>query len=324
MTNQNDAFNELNLKLNTLYSGDYKVISSPEDYKGVRSLIKVLHTKCGNSFSILSNEITRSRCQDRFKKACKYCIQKAFTLEEITEKVKIASNGKIQVMSYNNSYTPCKLQCLVCTHIWERSLSAFFTSRKKTTNHGCPICSKTKLTTEIVALQITEKFNGNLVLKSEYINLNTPLLIYCNKCNNTFEQKKEHLYLSTMCKLCNYVLRDSNGVREIVKFLTSNNIKHKREIRFDECKYKRQLPFDFFIPLNETEDDYLLIEYDGGQHFHGWNYSKKDLAEINTKDSIKTAFCKKYKIPFLRLNCNDSHLDINSKLETFLAHYKLF
>ena len=48
----------------------------------------------------------------------------------------------------------------------------------------------------------------------------------------------------------------------IAGFLDKNNFKYNLQQSFENCKYKKRLRFDFYIPKKN-----LLIEYDGKQHF---------------------------------------------------------
>jgi len=62
------------------------------------------------------------------------------------------------------------------------------------------------------------------------------------------------------------------------------------------------LPFDFYL-----SDYNAVIEYDGEQHFRGWRLIKDEtqrlesLQEIQTRDDIKTKFCKDNNIKLLRI-----------------------
>lgn len=63
---------------------------------------------------------------------------------------------------------------------------------------------------------------------------------------------------SWMCPICS----ESKGEKAIRTYLENNNIKFIQEHRFNNCKYKNLLPFDFYI-LSKN----LCIEFDGRQYF---------------------------------------------------------
>jgi hypothetical protein len=51
---------------------------------------------------------------------------------------------------------------------------------------------------------------------------------------------------------------------KIQKWLDKNNINYNEQYRFDECKNKNTLPFDFAIIKSNT---YILLEAQGIQHY---------------------------------------------------------
>ena len=67
------------------------------------------------------------------------------------------------------------------------------------------------------------------------------------------------------------------------------------EKRFDDCKNKGLLPFDYYIP------EVGCIEVDGQLHFYSRGDNKNDLLQVQTNDRIKTEYCRKNNIPLLRL-----------------------
>jgi len=108
------------------------------------------------------------------------------------------------------------------------------------------------------------------------------------------------------CPTC----KSSKGERKIRMYLKRNDIKFDMEKKFDECKNKRCLPFDFHIP-----DKNVLIEYDGSQHFIK---SGKWYNELNQKrDLIKTEFCAKNNISLIRI-CHLEFMVIEDILDVVL------
>ena len=97
------------------------------------------------------------------------------------------------------------------------------------------------------------------------------------------------------CPKCN----SSRGETKIDKYLKDNNIKYESQKKFDECKYKNKIPFDFYLP-----DYNLCIEFDGVQHFEPVNkFGGEEALKINKeKDSIKNKFCKDNNIDLLRIH----------------------
>jgi hypothetical protein len=93
------------------------------------------------------------------------------------------------------------------------------------------------------------------------------------------------------------------GPRKIKGYLDQYNINYQMEYRFDDCFYKKTLPFDFII-FDNNKQLKTLIEYDGLQHyqyvpfFHG-DETGFELQKI--RDNIKTNYCKDNNIKLLRI-----------------------
>ncbi len=111
---------------------------------------------------------------------------------------------------------------------------------------------------------------------------------------------------------CNNI---SLGVRKITELLQQNNDYFIKEFRFNDCKNKLTLPFDFYV------NNEFLIEYDGEQHFKPtFNESSFELTQQN--DSIKNEYCKNNNIPLIRIpywHCNDITIeDLKPETSQFL------
>lgn len=91
----------------------------------------------------------------------------------------------------------------------------------------------------------------------------------------------------------------SKGENKIINFLTKNSIKFISQKRFKDCKNKRPLPFDFYLP-----DLNLCIEYDGQQHFRAFSKFGGDKALYRTvkNDQIKNKYCKNNNINLERIS----------------------
>jgi very-short-patch-repair endonuclease len=101
--------------------------------------------------------------------------------------------------------------------------------------------------------------------------------------------------LNQGCPICN----SSKGELKIIKFLKENNINFEQQKKFNNCKYKRLLSFDFYLP-----EQNILIEYDGKQHYGIGGWVDKT---IPLKDEIKDVFAfnngyKMLRIPYTMFN----------------------
>ena len=106
------------------------------------------------------------------------------------------------------------------------------------------------------------------------------------------------------CPQCNeHNKQNSKLVQKVEKYLIENSVKYFKEYKFDGCKNKRHLPFDFYLPSLNT-----VIEVNGRQHyekayFGGCSEEKAEEKLIATKkhDAIKFEFCKKNNINYVTI-----------------------
>ena len=106
------------------------------------------------------------------------------------------------------------------------------------------------------------------------------------------------------CGLCG---QNSHGNLKIDKILTQAKIPFEREKRFNDCKDKGMLPFDFYV------DNKYLIEYDGNYHFE--DSGLFDTQQAQKHDKIKNEWCLAHNIPLIRIPYN---IYDNLKLEDLL------
>ena len=106
--------------------------------------------------------------------------------------------------------------------------------------------------------------------------------------------------------------------KKIKKFLIENNIKFYQEKIFKECFFKKELPFDFYIPEYN-----LLIEYDGEHHFMPIKLfgGQENFELIQKKDKIKNEWAKRNKIKLIRINYKE-YKNINKILEELFKNKK--
>lgn len=89
-------------------------------------------------------------------------------------------------------------------------------------------------------------------------------------CGNLFECESWEIASGKRlrCPKCNSV-KESNIEYLTRLWLDANGIKYVMQHTFDDCKYKRVLPFDFFVEYNNR---IILIEVDGQQHMKDTNW----------------------------------------------------
>jgi len=176
---------------------------------------------------------------------------------------------------------------------------------------GCVKCyNSSQIFTNDEFIEKSKKIHGNKYdySKVKYIDSRLKIIIICKK-HGEFEQNT-HSHLSGFgCPTC----RESSMEKNISKILDKLNVFYERQKKFDNCKYKQKLSFDFYLPNNN-----ICIEYNGEQHYKSIKYWGGDVRYENQKirDRIKKSYCKKNNIKLIILHYR--HKNIESILEQLL------
>jgi len=102
----------------------------------------------------------------------------------------------------------------------------------------------------------------------------------------------------------------SLGEYQITKFLLERNVEFQPQKRFQDCKDKSYLPFDFYLPRFN-----LLIEFQGTQHLVGFRRDKNDAKRIAKRDAIKKSYARTMGFEFLEIwNIKDVDKGLTEKL----------
>jgi rubrerythrin len=171
---------------------------------------------------------------------------------------------------------------------------------------GCPKCAKINLgdklhLTTLNFIERARKIHGDRYDYSlvDYHNAHTMIKIICKEHGVFMQKSSNHTNEGAGCPIC----KQSKGEREISKFLNDNNIEYIAEKTFCNCKDKRCLPFDFYLPKYN-----VLIEYDGIQHFEAANFYGGECGFLirQKSDKIKTEFAKANDIKLIRIAYNEN------------------
>lgn len=115
--------------------------------------------------------------------------------------------------------------------------------------------------------------------------------------------RPEYVYRKSWCGYLEYLnccsIRSSYGEKKIKEYLHDNNINYIREKKFETCKNKKKLPFDFYLPEYN-----VCIEYDGQHHYMPVSkYGGEDfLKKVLENDKIKTTWCVENNIKLIRIS----------------------
>ena len=196
---------------------------------------------------------------------------------------------------YKGSRKKIKIKCMIHGYFYQEAIEHWRGS-------GCPKCSGKNInTTE--AIKRFKKVHGDKYNYSNmiYKSLESAVKIICPK-HGYFYQKPVNHWTGSGCPKCSKEIHVSKGEKRILKYLEENNLRYKTEYKFKDCKNIRSLPFDFYLPKENT-----LIEYDGKQHFEAVEYfgGERTFLETRRRDKIKTDFAKIENIKLIRIPYTD-------------------
>lgn len=291
---------------------DYSAVVYINNY----TKIKVFCKRCEKYFETTPANCLRGkgcphckgiRAHERFKMSNEYFIEKAKKIH--------GNKYDYSAVNYVNAHTKVKIFCKTCQKYFECEPANHY--HKK----GCPICAR-KRAGQKLALTADEfltklkKISGKRyeILNNSYCNRHTKVKVLCNKCKKIFESLPGNLLSGHGCPYC----KQSKGELSIQSYLNTKHITYIVQYRFKDCKDKRPLPFDFYLPERN-----LCIEFQGAQHyktgkrFFTIREKGKEVAEEKFKlqkkhDRIKKKYCKNNNINFLEIKYDEN---IEKKLQ---------
>ena len=231
------------------------------------------------------------------KCGCNKCSpNKKSTTDEFIKKAKIIHKSKYDysLVEYKNNSTKVKIICP--EHgVFKQSPIAHTAMMC-----GCPACAGRFMNLDIFIKKSKQvhgdKYDYSLV---EYKSSTSPVKIICKK-HGIFEQiPATHINSKCGCQIC----KESRGEKEIKNFLIKNQIKFNQQKKFNDCKYKGKLAFDFYLVDLNT-----CIEFDGEFHFNiikGLT-NESTLVGQQKRDNIKTEYCSKNNITLVRIKYDES------------------
>jgi hypothetical protein len=228
---------------------------------------------------------------------CSKCSQnkQKLSINEFIKKSKLIHGDKFDysLVDYVNYDTKVKIICP--TH------GGF---EQTPSNHlkgsDCELCSfvkrKTKTLEFIQKAKLVhgDKFDYSLV---DYLGFDKKVVVIC-PIHSEFKQTPQNHLKGQNCPFC----KESKGENKIRDLLNKYSIKFIAQHKFDDCKNKNVLPFDFYLPDYNT-----CIEFNGIQHYKAIEYfgGEKRFKEQNKTDIIKKEYCKNNKIKLIIIKYNE-------------------
>jgi len=232
---------------------------------------------------------------------CKKCSSKLVSFNqrknnEFIEKSNMKYNFKFDYskVDYINRNTKVVIICPVHGEFMETPVNHL-------NRNGCNQCSKIdrlKLNKNKFIEQ-SKIIHNNKYDYSEvdYISDKIKVNIICEK-HGIFNQQPNTHVNGSGCPKCS----SSKGELRIQDYLLNNDIIFNREYKFDDCLYKKCLPFDFYL-----KEKNMCIEFDGKQHSRSIDFFGGDdtLKLTKIKDNIKNKYCLDNNIKILRISYKD-------------------
>lgn len=196
--------------------------------------------------------------------------------------------------NYVNSKTKLEIICPEHGSFWQSP------DNHINLKQGCPHCAGNIRHSVDSFIEKAKKVHENRYDYSNvvYTGLENKIEIIC-PIHGVFKQTPHHHLSGEGCPKC----VNSKGENEIRRFLEYNNIKYEQQKKFKNCRDKKSLPFDFYLPEYN-----MCIEYQGEQHFRPYNKfgGEAGLEKLKKHDAIKKEFCLKEENPdLLEIKYND-------------------
>lgn len=145
-----------------------------------------------------------------------------------------------------------------------------------------------------------------IIPNQNYDGWDNPLEVICS-CGNHYITSLSHFMFDNKIQCNECSKRKSKNEKLIEVFLEVYHINFIREYRFEDCKDKYPLPFDFYLP-----DYNMCIEVDGEQHYKPVQFGNvalekaiKNFEKVKSRDNIKTQYCLDNDIILLRISYED-------------------
>ena len=232
---------------------------------------------------------------------CPHCLKDSMTLLPSTALKRLVKshNSEYTYPNFNNEYEN--------THsIITINCSKHGNFRQNYHNHyynlnKCPNCSNEgkKIDYDYFITKSKSTHGDKYIYPKQEINFNEKVSIICKKHGLFKQLPNNHYNLKHNCPKC----KISKSEEEIENIFIKYSIEYIREYKIENCKYEKELPFDFYLPKCN-----LLIEYNGIQHYKQIEYfnNRDEFRKRIIKDNIKRKFVLENRYKYLIINYKDN------------------
>ncbi len=272
---------------------DVEVIS---EYLGNEKPIECKCRKCGNIWTTLPKVLITNGSGCPECGVIKRAMKRKKTHLQFIKDLKMSCPDVIAKSKYINSKTNMVFKCLIDGTEFEAMPSNVLNKNTK-----CPTCTKRFLHEKFAytTSQVNELIKDNGIrLTGEYTSAHDLTEFECLTCKRTFKTRPSSiLYKNSSCPYCS----GTRGEFLLNKILESHHIFCKSQYKFQDCKYKNLLKFDFY-----DEENNITYEYNGEQHYFpvdfagkGEEWAQQQFEIVQIRDGIKIDYCNKNNIPLI-------------------------
>lgn len=302
---------EFKAQVEQIAKGEYSFLDA---YKDARTKITCCHNKCGNVWEISPDNFLRGKrcpeCQNESR-----ILNRRNSLKRVEEIIRQKSGGEFEYISgYVNSKSKVKLKHLRCGRTIVKPFSAFYDGIT---------CSCEKTNRDIVDFKsngdriqckadfqryIDKYVTGEYVIIGKYVKSTKPILLKHVECGNLTEISPHNFKNGVRCDKC----KSYKGELKIRDLLLKKGVFFEEQVRFSDCRLKKPLVFDFFLPIHN-----ILIEFDGEQHIRPierWG-GEKAFQLQRKRDEIKNNYCKNNGITLVRIGYYEN---IEQKIKRYI------
>lgn len=260
-------------------NGEFEILG---EYKGRRKKVRAMHLKCGHEWGMIPDSFFGGR-------RCPKCARVRIDNNKFIDMVKKLSNGEYTVLGeYKHQRMPVKMKHESCGQVWYPTLKSLRQGK------GCPRCAGRPIVTTDEYKNRVKDITEEYEVIGEYRNRRTGIKMFHKECGRHFDMSPDEFLKGNRCPLC----RQSKGEKEVEIYLKNLQIYFEPQKRFEDCRHKATLPFDFYIPsLN------VAIEYDGIQHYKPlevWG-GVEAYKQTKLRDVIKNNYCETNGIRLIRI-----------------------
>lgn len=199
----------------------------------------------------------------------------------------------IKILDTNFSKVNDRVRCKCTIHNYESMKCVKdIIKGKGCIYYGFEKSAKSSMFTAEAVSERLKTINPNLKIIDEYKGTQFNNTFKCNKCG--------HIWISNICTVNFYPHCEKyyKGERAIEDILIDMKINFETQKRFEDCKDKRTLPFDFYLPEHN-----ICIEYQGKQHYYALDFFGGEEA-FNIRcfhDRLKREYCDNKSIRLIEI-----------------------